>query len=450
MPSRPSTPLVFRSAVVAALGGLLFGYDTAVISGAEQALQRLFHLDSFGIGFTVATALIGTILGSVVIEKPADAWGRKPTLLLLAILYFVSAVGCALANAWIVLVVARFIGGIAIGGCSVVAPMYIAEISPPQVRGRLVAVNQLNIVVGILLSFVANYLIARHVAGDSAWRWMLGVVAVPSVAFFVLLFGVVESPRWLVKAGSVEQAKAVLQDLGHTDAAAKVTEILNSLRGAEDRLFQRRYAFPIFLAIAIAMFNQLSGINALMYYAPRIFEMAGAGEGSALLQSVAVGGTNLVFTLVGMSLIDFSGRRKLIIWGSYGYIASLTAVAWAFHRYQDHFTGAGSVIVLVSLLVFQASHALGQGAVIWVFLSEIFPNAVRAKGQALGSFTHWMMAAIVSGTFPMIAAWSGAGAFGFFAAMMVIQLAFAWKLMPETKGKTLESMDARNLASSTL
>jgi SP family xylose:H+ symportor-like MFS transporter len=434
--------LVYRAAAVAALGGLLFGFDTAVISGAGNALQNLFHLTPLWLGFTVATALIGTTVGSIVIESPADSWGRKKTLFLLAVLYFVSSIGCALATSWLMFSIFRFIGGLAIGGASVVAPMYIAEISPAHLRGRLVALNQLNIVIGILLSFVSNYLVARFLAGPDAWRWMMGVVAIPSAAFFALLFGIVESPRWLVKSGQAEEADNVLRRLGHSDPAGKVVEIQESLAGdgAQDRLFQRRYLRPIFLAWAIAMFNQLSGINALMYYAPRIFEMTGSGENTALLQTIAVGGTNLVFTLIGMSLIDWVGRRQLIIWGSYGYILSLGTIAWGFYHYAGHFDHVGSLTVVISLLAFQASHAISQGAVIWVFISEIFPNAVRAKGQALGSATHWFMNAAISWTFPIMAAWSGAGAFAFFASMMVLQLLFAWKIMPETRGKRLEEV----------
>jgi sugar porter (SP) family MFS transporter len=434
------TLLVYRSAAIAALGGLIFGFDTAVISGAEQALQKLFQLSDLWLGFTVATALIGTIAGSIAIEKPADAWGRKKTLFLLAVLYFFSSLGCALAPTWLVFSLSRFVGGLAIGGASVVAPMYIAEISPAHLRGRLVALNQLNIVVGILLSFTSNYLVARYFPGQDSWRWMVGLVALPSALFFAFLFLIVESPRWLVKSGRAAQALTVLRRLGQPDPEAKVEEIRDSLAGdgAQDRLFQRRYLTPIFLAWAIAMFNQLSGINALMYYAPRIFEMTGAGQNLALLQSIAVGGTNLVFTLVGLALIDWVGRRQLIIWGSFGYIFSLVIIAWVFFTEAGHFDATGSRTVLVCLLIFQASHAFSQGAVIWVFISEIFPNAVRAKGQALGSATHWFMAAAISWLFPIVAGWSGGGAFAFFAAMMVLQLFFAWKLMPETRGRRLE------------
>jgi MFS transporter, SP family, xylose:H+ symportor len=433
--------LLFRGAAIAALGGFLFGFDTAVISGAERALQRAFDLSPLWLGFTVASALIGTIIGSMAIEKPADVWGRKRTLILLAVLYFVSSIGCALANSWVMLLMFRLLGGLAIGGSSVVAPMYIAEISPVHLRGRLVALNQLNIVLGILISFFSNYLISRFYTSPDSWRLMLGVVAIPATIFFASLFAIVESPRWLVKAGRPEKAELVLQQLGNRSSANTVDEIRRSLEGdgGQERLFQRRYFRPIFLAWAIAMFNQLSGINALMYYAPRIFEMTGSTERIALLQTVAVGGTNLVFTLIGMSLIDWVGRRRLIIWGSFGYLGSLLTIAWAFHHYGGNFDSVGSTTAVVSLLVFQASHAMSQGAVIWVFISEIFPNAVRAKGQALGSATHWFMAALISWTFPSIAAWSGASAFAFFAAMMGLQLLFAWKIMPETRLVSLES-----------
>jgi MFS transporter, SP family, xylose:H+ symportor len=432
--------LLYRAAAIAALGGFLFGFDTAVISGAEQALQRAFHLSPFWLGFTVASALIGTIIGSMAIEKPAESWGRKRTLILLAVLYFVSSIGCAAAPSWPTLVVFRLIGGLAIGGASVVTPMYIAEISPVRLRGRLVALNQLNIVLGILVSFLSNYLISRFYAGPDSWRLMLGIVAIPATLFFALLFTIAESPRWLVKAGLPEKAVLVLRRLGNHSPAQTVANIRASLAGdgTQERLFQRRYLRPIFLAWAIAMFNQLSGINALMYYAPRIFEMTGSTQGTALLQTIALGGTNLVFTIIGMSLIDWVGRRQLIIWGSYGYLVSLLTIAWAFHHYGNNFDSVGGMTAVVSLLIFQASHAMSQGAVIWVFIAEIFPNAVRAKGQALGSATHWFMAALISWTFPPIAAWSGASAFAFFAAMMGLQLLFAWRIMPETRGISLE------------
>jgi MFS transporter, SP family, xylose:H+ symportor len=438
-------PLI-GSAVVAALGGLLFGFDTAVISGTTDALKAVFRLDSFTLGFTVASALIGTILGSVVAGRPADAWGRKRALLVLAVLYFVSSLGSALAWNWSSFLAFRLLGGLAVGGASVVSPLYIAEIAPAQFRGRLVAIMQFNVVLGILAAFLSNYLIAGLGLGAAEWRWMLGIQALPSAAFFFLLLPTPESPRWLVARGRTAEARAVLAKLG-VDAGSvdqEVAEIQESLDLAHheggDALFRRAYLKPILLAVAIAMFNQLSGINALMYYAPTIFKMAGAGAGSAMLQAVAVGGTNLLFTLLAMTVIDHSGRRKLMLAGSIGYLVSLGATAWAFYAYGTEFTPTGSLVVLAGLLLFIASHAFGQGAVIWVFISEIFPNRIRARGQAMGSTTHWVMAALVSWTFPMIAERSGGHAFAFYAAMMFLQLLWVLFVMPETKGVPLEEI----------
>jgi len=435
--------------VIAALGGLLFGFDTAVISGTTQALESVFDLSGFWLGFTVASALIGTIVGSLVIGRPADALGRRRVLFAIAAFYFVSAVGSALAWNWASFLAFRFLGGLAVGAASVVSPMYIAEISPARWRGRLVAVTQFNIVLGILLAYLSNYLVAQLGLGAAEWRWMFGVEAVPAAAFFVLLFLTPASPRWLVARGRVDEARAVLDTMG-TDRGG-VDEEIRAIQASLDLehhslrepFFQKAYRTPILLAIAIAAFNQLSGINALMYYAPTIFRMAGAGQDSALLQSVIVGGTNLIFTMAAMAVIDRFGRRNLMIVGSIGYILSLASTAWAFYRYGTDFTPAGSLVVLVSLLVFIASHAFGQGAVIWVFLSEIFPNRIRARGQALGSFTHWFMAAGISWTFPIIAKASGAHTFAFYAAMMVLQLIWVLKVMPETKGVPLEDIQKR-------
>lgn len=442
-PAAPGKALVVWSAAVAALGGLLFGFDTAVISGTTDALQAEFGLSAFWLGFTVAVALVGTIVGSSAVGAPADAFGRKNALFAIAAAYLVSAVGCALAPEWYTLLAARLLGGVAIGAASVVAPMYIAEIAPAQWRGRLVAVSQLNIVVGILISFVSNYLLARLFEPEVAWRWMLGVVAVPSLAFLLLLFTVPESPRWLARVGQEDQARAVLLRLGAPDADEELLAIRASLAdatgGEAGRLFQPRYARPIFLAMAVAAFNQLSGINALMYYAPTIFHLAGAGRESALLQSVAVGGTNLVFTVAAMFLIDRVGRRPLLLAGSVGMVACMGLAAWQFALGEL----ASGPLVLASLLGYIACFAFSQGAVIWVFISEVFPNAVRAGGQALGSFTHWALAAAVSWLFPVAAEWSASAAFGFFAAMMVLQFAFAWLVMPETKGGTLEDIEQR-------
>jgi SP family xylose:H+ symportor-like MFS transporter len=440
-------PVIYASAV-AALGGLLFGFDTAVIAGTTDALQEVFRLDASGLGFTVAVALIGTMVGSFAIGRAADAFGRKPALFALAVGYIASAIGCGLAPGWGTFLAARFLGGVAVGCASVVAPLYIAEIAPPAWRGRLVGVSQLNVVLGILLSFVSDYYLAAHLAPDVAWRWMLGVVAFPALVFFVLLFTIPESPRWLVAKGRLGEARRVLERLGEPAADSELEAIGGSLAArpgeARERLFRRRHAFPIFLAWMLAMFNQLSGINALMYYAPKIFLMAGASRDSALLQSVAVGGTNLLFTVAALFIIDRFGRRFLMLIGSVGMTACLALVAVQFAGAS----GASGVVVLAALLGYIACFAFSQGAVIWVFLSEIFPNGVRAQGQALGTFTHWFMAAAVSWGFPVVAEGSAARAFAFFAAMMALQLVFAWKVMPETKGSTLEEI-GRHLGSHT-
>ena len=435
---RSRSPVIF-SALVAALGGLLFGFDTAVISGTTEALQRVFALDEFGLGFAVTSALIGTIVGAFTAGKPAEVYGRKRVLFVLAVFYFVSALGSALAPNLATFVAFRFLGGLAVGGASVVSPLYIAEIAPARLRGRLVALNQLNVVTGILLAFLSNFLIAQSVDAESAWRWMLGVQVLPSALFFVLLFFIPESPRWLVKQGRRDEARAVLVMTEEGGVERELEEIAASVRAEvghqEAKLFQRRYALPIFLAFTVAMFNQLSGINALMYYAPRIFRQAGAAADDALLQSVAVGGTNLLFTALALFIIDRFGRRPLLAAGGLGAAVSLALTAVGFYRGDG-----GGTLVLVGLLGFIAFHAIGQGAVIWVFISEIFPNTVREKGGALGSFTHWFMAAVVSWTFPVIAQASGGHAFAFFAAMMLLQFLFAWRIMPETKGLSLEEL----------
>jgi sugar porter (SP) family MFS transporter len=449
----PAAPRLSRtlaaSTLIAALGGLLFGFDTAVISGTTDALVREFGLSGFSLGFTVASALVGTILGSMVVGRPSDRHGRRAVLVAIAVLYLVSAVGCAFAWDWWSLLFFRFLGGIGVGGASVVSPMYIAEISPAALRGRLVAVTQFNIVLGILLAYLSNWWLASLSLGEAEWRWMFGVEAFPAAAFLGLLFLTPHSPRWLVARGRSAEAREVLVRVGTApeQVDAEVASIRASLdlehHSLEEPFFQQAYRRPILLAVAIATFNQLSGINALMYYAPTIFRMAGAGAESALFQSVLVGGINLVFTMAAMAVIDRFGRRRLMLVGSIGYVASLAATAWAFYRYGTDFTPAGGLVVLASLLVFIASHAFGQGAVIWVFISEVFPNRARARGQALGSFTHWVMAAAISWTFPVIAEASGGHAFAFYAAMMVLQLLWVLKVMPETKGVPLEDIQRR-------
>jgi SP family xylose:H+ symportor-like MFS transporter len=486
MPSaKPMSPIVFRSAIVAALGGLLFGFDTAVISGAIDALTERFDLTPTGKGFAVASALIGTIIGSIGVGKPADILGRRKTMFVLAVLFFISAIGSALAWDLSSLLVFRLIGGLGIGGASVVAPMYIAEISPARIRGRLVALAQFNIVLGILLAFLSNFIVA--VAGDAVatadlaatatdaertaaydtwlnatgWRVMLGVEAVPAAVYFLLLFGVPRSPRWLIARGREDEARAVLERVG-TDQNETVDEEINEIRASlhserealREPFFQKKYMRPILLAFAIAAFNQLSGINAILYYAPTIFKSAGFGESAGLLNSVGLGLMNLIFTMIGLALIDHFGRRKLMLIGSLGYIVSLGAAAAAFYTQSETvvneagesvrtFSSSGGWTVFAALLVFIASHAVGQGAVIWVFISEIFPNTVRARGQALGSFTHWIFAAAISQTFPMIADAAGGHVFAFYGLCMVGQLIWVVLLMPETKGVPLEQIQKK-------
>ena len=452
---------LFFSALVAALGGLLFGFDTAVISGTTDWLREGFvaqitralaphvpwvsaeRLGSFMQGFTVASALLGTIVGAVAVGRPADRYGRREALFALAVLFMVTSIGCALAWSWASFVIFRFIGGLAVGGASVVSPMYIAEISPARYRGRLVAITQFNIVLGILLAYFSNYLIGSLNLGPATCRWMFGVMAAPSAAFFALLFFTPQSPRWLVAQQRPEEAMKVLVRCGEEPAAAQATvrEIQESLASGSEAVaepfFCRKYLKPILLAVAIAMFNQLSGINAVIYYTMHIFKMAGYDSVDALWQSVIIGFTNLVFTMAAMTVIDRFGRRKLMLVGSVGYILSLLAAAYAFY------SGTGGKLLLGALVVFIASHAFGQGAVIWVFISEIFPNRVRARGQALGSFTHWIMAALISWTFPLIADVSGGHAFLFYALCMVGQLLWVIFVMPETKGITLEEIQHR-------
>jgi sugar porter (SP) family MFS transporter len=440
---------LFTAAIVAALGGLLFGFDTAVISGTTQWLEQTYDLTSFWLGFTVASALIGTITGSIIVGRPADRYGRRFILFILAILYFVSALGSALAWDWYSFLFFRFIGGIGVGGASVISPMYIAEISPAKFRGRLVALTQLNIVFGMLVAFFSNYAISQLNLGPVEWRWMFGVEAFPAALFFLFLFRNPRSPRWLVLQNLISEARDVLEKCG-TDSGSVEAEIADIQRSLDvehhslrEPFFSKKYSRPILLAVMIAVFNQLSGINAVLYYTPEIFRMAGAGTESALLQTVAVGGTFVLFTIIAMTVIDNFGRRRIMIIGSIGYIISLGSIAFTFLIYGSNFTGEGSQIILISLLVFIASHAFGQGSVIWVFISEIFPNRVRARGQALGSFTHWTMAAVISWTFPMIAEISGGYTFLFYAVCMIAQLIWVLMVMPETKGISLEEIQRK-------
>ncbi|AWW32770.1 MFS transporter [Echinicola strongylocentroti] len=434
------TKKLFLGAIVASLGGLLFGFDTAVISGAEQSIKDVFHLEGFAHGFTNAIALIGTIFGAMFAGKPGDAFGRRNTLVVLAVFYAVSALGCAYSSSWEGFLFYRFLGGLGVGASSVLGPMYISEIAPAQYRGRLVGLFQFNIVFGILLAFFSNYII-NNLIDQEAWRWMLGVEALPAALFLVLLFTIPQSPRWLVKMGREDEALQVLQKLGTLNPTQTFTEIKDSLykdqASKKVRLFSKQYSYPLLLAFLLATFNQFSGINAIMYYAPRIFGMTGLAEDTALLQAIAIGLTNMVFTVIAMSVIDKIGRKKLLIIGSVGMIVSLGLTAYSFH--VQNFSGYG---VLIYLIGFIASFAFSQGAVIWVFISEIFPNAVRASGQAFGTFVHWFWAAVMTWTFPVVAEMENGGAiaFGFFFFAMVLHLWFAVKMLPETKGKSLEQL----------
>ncbi len=446
---RLSGTLIYGT-VVASLGGLLFGFDTIVISGTTDDLEKLYRLSPFWKGFTVASALIGTVVGSLVFGQPADRYGRRTLLIAMALLYLVSAVGCALAWDWWSLLAFRFIGGLGVGGASVISPLYIAEIAPASHRGRLVAVQQFNIVLGILLAYLSNYLVAQWDLGETTWRWMFGVEAAPAALFLATLWLVPRSPRWLVAQGRLDEATATLERLG-TDGGTPAEEVETIRKSlvhndgrSQERFWIPKYRHPIQLAVAIAMFNQLSGINAILYYAPEVFRMAGAGDNSSLLQPVALGLVNLVFTMLALGVIDAFGRRTLMLVGSIGYIVSLLTITAAFLIYGSQFDAIGGTVVLGSLMVFIAAHAFGQGAVIWVFIGEIFPNSVRARGQALGSFTHWIMAALISWTFPVIADAIGpATVFATYALMMVLQLGWVLIIMPETKLVPLEQMHQR-------
>jgi sugar porter (SP) family MFS transporter len=427
--------------LIASLAGFLFGFDTVVISGADKKLQLLWNSsDAFHGTVVMGMALWGTVIGAIFGGIPTNKIGRKKTLLFIGILFFFSAIGSAFANDPFVFAAFRFIGGLGVGASTIAAPAYISEIAPAKDRGKLVAFYQFNIVLGILLAFLSNYLLSDF--GENSWRWMMGVQAIPSFIYLLFVLTIPESPRWLLSKSRNEEAKKVLKSMGQeADYENMVFEINLDNKNAsdsKDTIFLKKYRTPLLLAFFIAFFNQLSGINAFLYYSPRIFQEAGLGESTALLSSIGIGAINLVFTLIGVFLIDRLGRKVLMYIGSVGYIISLSLVALAF------FLKWQGIAVPIFLFLFVASHAIGQGAVIWVFISEIFPNHLRASGQSFGSTTHWVLAAIIPSLIPFLFSTIGPGVvFLFFAIMMVFQLIFVAFMMPETKGISLEELSKK-------
>lgn len=432
---------VYYWSLIAALGGFLFGFDTAVISGGEQSIQSLWELSDMMLGQTIAMALYGTIIGAIFGGVPTQKYGRRRTLIWIAATFLISAAGSALAPGVGWLMFYRFIGGLSIGASSVVAPMYISEIAPSEKRGRLTALFQFNIVVGIVIAYFSNYLIGT--GSEQSWRWMLGVEALPALLFLILLFFIPESPRWLIVVkNKVAEARETLNIINPETTervieSIRETDLEPGKKASLRTFFSRRYKFPILLAFLFAFFNQVSGINAIIYFAPRIFNLTGMGDEAALLSSVGIGIVNLIFTMIGLLLIDRYGRRLLMYIGSAGYLFSLSLIAWLF--FTDTFSG---ITAPVLIFTFIAAHAISQGAVIWVFISEIFPNAVRSYGNSLGSATHWVFAAVIAGNFVWFESLFGGGPiFAFFAFMMLLQLIFVWKVMPETKGIPLEEIE---------
>jgi sugar porter (SP) family MFS transporter len=445
---------LFQWSIVAALAGFIFGFDTVVISGANLPIKELWHTSPLFHGFFIMSmALWGTLFGSIFGGIPTEKFGRKKVLFWIGVLFAVSAFGSALAQGPYTFSFFRFIGGIGIGVSSVVAPTYISEISTPATRGKLGAMYQFNIVFGILVAFLSNYFL-QGVGGANDWRWMLGVLAIPSIIYIILVMNVPESPRWLVtKKNDLVKAKETLQLIGVEDADAEIASIIKSNlhespAGKPAAFFSSKHSIIIWLAFLIAFFNQLSGINFILYYAPEILSKIGLGAKDSLLNSIAIGGTNLIFTFVGLYLIDRLGRKKLLIIGSIGYIVSLAMVALCFAWH------ASPVLLMSFLLLFIAAHAIGQGAVIWVFISEIFPNKIRASGQSFGASVHWVFAAIITLVTPFFLddkngifkdnPWP---IFSFFAVMMFLQLVWVLTKMPETKGVSLEALEKQLTAS---
>ena len=435
------TSYLLKSTIVGALGGLLFGFDTAVIAGTTQQLTEVYHLTPLTLGLTVFIGLAGTVIGAMTAGVLGQRIGGREALRIMAILYTVSGLGCAFAWNWPALMVFRFIGGLGIGGSSVLGPVYIAELAPAKWRGRMVGLFQVNVVVGILLAYLSNYLIAQAALGPLQWRWQLGVAAIPSLFFLTMLYGIPRSSRWLVTQNKTEEALAILKMMGSPDSAAELREIVDSIhleRGqAAESLFKREYRLPIFLAISIGLFNQLAGINAILYYSNFIFASAGFNQVSSSLQTVLIGLMNLCATLLGMALIDKVGRKTLLLAGSVGTTLCLSGVAGIF------FTGTHAGALVRLLVAYIGFFSVSQGAVIWVYIAEVFPNRVRSKGQSLGSSSHWLMNAIISLLFPVLAKYSGGLPFAFFAAMTTLQFFVVLFVYPETKGITLEQLQRK-------
>jgi MFS transporter, SP family, arabinose:H+ symporter len=435
------TSYLIKSTIVGALGGLLFGFDTAVIAGTTQQLTTVYHLTPFTLGLTVFIGLVGTVIGAMSAGVVGQHIGGREALRIMAILYTVSALGCAFAWSWPALMTFRLIGGLGIGGSSVLGPVYIAEVAPAKWRGRMVGLFQINVVGGVLLAYLSNYLISLLNLGELQWRWQFGVAAVPSLLFLIMLYGIPRSSRWLVTKNRTDEALSVLKMMGSPDSEAELREIVDSIhleRGmAAEPLFKRNYRLPIFLAITIGLFNQLSGINAILYYSNYIFASAGFSQLSSAFQTVLIGLMNLLATLVGMSLIDRLGRKTLLLVGSVGMAICLTGVASVF------FTQTHAKALVWLLLGYIAFFSISQGAVIWVYIAEVFPNRVRSKGQSLGSSAHWVMNAFISLLFPILAKYSGGIPFAFFAGMMAVQFFVVLFVYPETKGITLEQLQRK-------
>ncbi len=433
---------LIRATLTGALGGLLFGFDTVVISGAIDALVRLYGLNPHDKGFTVAIGLVGTVIGALSAGQIGQRLGSRETLRITALLYIASALGCGLAWNWPSFLVFRFIGGLGIGASSVLGPVYIAELAPAKWRGRLVATFQFNVVFGIMLAYISNYLIRTMHLGAAEWRWQVGIATLPALGFLVLLFGIPRSPRWSASRNEIDEALAVLKMMGDPDPKAELADIQAAIEqehaAAHERVFQWKYRYPLFLAISIGAFNQLAGINAILYYLNDIFAYAGFNQVSSDLQAIVIGATNLVFCIVGMSLIDKAGRKTLLLIGAAGCASCLGGVAWVFSSQSHH----GALLWL--LVAYIALFSVSQGSVIWVYLGEVFPTSVRSKGQGVGSASHWFMNALIAQMFPVIVnKMSTASPFIFFAAMTVVQFIVVLMVYPETKRQSLEQLQRR-------